>query len=158
LTNDGTSGIARFGVDVNSTSVDGAAVRGGSDLVFQGAVDNDGGNAGFYIGSANLTTGTLVKATAFDNTGKLEVDGVSPTNPNGISASTLAALDIGSAAGFGTQGEVTGSVTVTGDALVEFDGGGSLNKIDSGASLTIKGPYASIADIPEAEPTAPYRA
>ena len=92
----------------------------------------------------NLEQATTVTAAALDNDGgQLYLTGNTATTP---SASGLAQLDIGSTAGFGTAGEVTGIVDLTGNALVQF-ASGSISAIDAGALLWLNGPNASVAEL-----------
>jgi Hint domain len=128
-------------VDAYVTSVD--ATLGGSTLTIGGALTNSNfveiGSDYSYEYFQNAAT--LVKAASLDNTGNLYLYGNETASQTGLTT-----LDVASVAGFGTAGELTGQVYLSGDALLEFDGGGSITTIDEGASLSLNGPNAFLAD------------
>jgi hypothetical protein len=109
---------------------------GGSNLAVGGTLTvSSTNNNALSIGNGYITTGDTVTATALVNTGVIEIQG------NGTVQSTL---DITTgAAGFGTVGVETGSVSLIGDALLEF-ASGQIGTIDGYVSLN--GPNALIAD------------
>ena len=119
-------------------------IWGGSTIIIDGTLTNSPtANARLYVGAANLEQATTVTATALDNDGgQIYLTGNTDTTP---SASGLAQIDIGSAAGFGTAGEVTGTIDLTGNALVQF-ASGSITAIETGAILWLNGPNASVAN------------
>jgi hypothetical protein len=61
------------------------------------------------------------------------------------SATAQATLDVGSAAGFGTAGVVTGVVFLSDDAIVEF-ARGQITTIAASSTLELYGSHASVAD------------
>ena len=109
---------------------------GGSTLAVAGTLTNNSadGNA-FIIGTNNISAGDTVTAAALSNTGVIEIVG------NGTIQSTLDITN--GAAGFGTLGVETGSVSMGGDALLEFASGqiGTIN-----GQVDLNGPSARIAD------------
>ena len=132
-------------VDLSYAAVPSGTIFGGSILNIDGTLTNGPtANSRLYIGDANLEQATTVTAAALDNDGgQLYLTGNTDITP---SASGLAQLDIASTAGFGTAGEVTGTVDLTGNALVQF-ASGSISAIETGAILWLNGPNASVADL-----------
>ena len=101
-------------------------------------------------GTLSLADGaSLATPGALTNTGTIDL------NPFGSFAPTAASLTIGSAAGFGTAGVVTGQVNLGPDSLLEFTGGGELSSIAAGGGLSIQGSNAFVADAPAAGGAAP---
>ncbi len=149
-----TSNAGNLEVNAQST----VALTG--DLANSGAVGLDGGPYG-YGGSTLTIAGTLT------NTGAVNVsNGSAPKTPALVTrlstaalidaipssridvtggTASLADLSIGSAAGFGTAGVVTGSVNLQDDALIQFTSG-QLTSIASGAYLVLSGSNAFVAD------------
>jgi hypothetical protein len=84
-------------------------------------------------------TTTHVTAAAINNTGAISVSGGTPSEHN------LSLLYVEAPAGFGNVGTLTGSVNLSGDALVEFTSG-EIVTIASAAALTLTGPDAFVAD------------
>ena len=132
----------------------GLVVLNDSSLAISGDVNNNGSiyvaggvmtvggvltNSSLLAIGDSLLTATSVTATALDNNGNISLTG-------GNTTAGLATLEIASAAGFGTAGELTGNVSLSGDALLKFDGGGSIAAIESGASLSLSGAHALVAD------------
>ena len=114
---------------------------GGSSLTLGGALTNGGT---FDIGNTGLSAPTTVTTTALANTGTINLAG-STINPQTLTAN-LAELNVtGGAAGFGTAGEVTGTVNLTNDSLVQF-AGGQITTITAGSQLYLDGPDAYVAD------------
>jgi hypothetical protein len=72
------------------------------------------------------------------NSGRIELYGYG-------SSTAQATLDVASAAGFGTAGVLTGSVFLSGDALIEF-GGGQITTIAAKSTLDLLGSHALVAD------------
>ena len=103
---------------------------GGSLLEIGGTLTNANG---LYIGNGSATTQATVSAGALVNTGYIEI--------NGGAGATVSTLAIGSAA----PSVLTGSLYLTGNALVAFAGGGSISGIANGASVIINGGNAFIA-------------
>ena len=109
---------------------------GGSSLHVGGTltVNSTNGNA-LFIGNTNIGAGDTVTAAALNSTGAIQIQG------GGTIQSTL---DITTgAAGFGTLGVETGSVSLTNDALLEF-ASGQIGTIDGAIGLS--GANARIAD------------
>jgi len=75
-----------------------------------------------------------VSAKSLTNTGIINAAG---------GTSTQALINIGSAAGFGTAGALSGAVNMSGDSAIEFVSG-TITTIASGASLTMNGASAFI--------------
>jgi hypothetical protein len=94
-------------------------------------------NGSLGIGRSAMTGNSEVTAGSLLGTGTITV--------NGADASDMGELIIGSAAGFGGTGVVTGSITVENYSLAEFTGG-SINTIDFGGAVEIIGAHAFIAD------------
>ena len=116
--------------------VDFSGVEGGSDVAIGGTLIN---SAGFLeIGNSNLSSTTTVTAGGLNNTAVIELYG---------GTSTQASLDINTAAGFGTAGDLTGNVELQGDTLIEFKSG-QITDIASTGYLTLDGSTAFIADAP----------
>ena len=88
---------------------------GGSSLIVGGTLTNSSTNSNaFYIGNTFISAGDTVSAKALVNTGNIQIQG------NGTIQSVL---DITTgAAGFGTVGVATGSVSLT-NSLLEFASG-----------------------------------
>ena len=109
---------------------------GGSNLAIGGTLANSSSNGNaLYIGATNIGTGDTVTAAGLVNTGAIQIVG------NGTIQSTL---DITSgAANFGTLGVETGSVSLTGDALLEF-ASGQIGTIVG--ALDLDGANARVAD------------
>ena len=101
-----------------------------------GSLTNNAGTFSLINGAMVTTQGALA------NSGSIAVSNhgqVFPGDP-------LTILDLGSTAGFGTDGTVTGFVGVSSAAVIEFSGGGQLTNIASGAGLSIDGANAFVAD------------
>ncbi len=101
---------------------------GGSSLTIHGTLTNTStNNNALYIGNGNIGAGDTVTATGLVNTGVIQIQGA------GTIQSTL---DITSAAGFGTLGVETGTVSLfTGDTLLEF-ASGQIGTIDGAVELS----------------------
>jgi hypothetical protein len=137
LANDETLAV---GNDLSITStgrlyVDGDAYtsEGGSTVDVNGTLNN----AGFLIigpETGGLGAPTRVTVNALVNTGEIDLTG----NENGTPANT-ATLYVGSAAGFGTQGVLTGVVNLDGPANLEF-ATGQIGTIADGARLNLLTP------------------
>jgi hypothetical protein len=113
----------------NFTETGGSAFVAGSineeaTLTVDGTLANSGG---FSVGSNSANALASVYANAFTNTGTIYLVG-------GPGVPVL--LDIGSAAGFGTAGVVTGGVNLTGNSQIEF-ASGQITSIGTGGSLTL---------------------
>ena len=109
---------------------------GGSTLTVAGTLTNSStdGDA-FIIGTSNIGAGDTVTAKALSNTGNIFIVG---------NAAIQSTLDItAGSAGFGTVGVETGSVSMSGDALLEF-ASGQIGTIDG--LVDLNGPTALIAD------------
>ncbi|MCB8882676.1 Hint domain-containing protein [Acidisoma cellulosilytica] len=136
---EGGATIAAVGSLDNSDTilVDQEGSTGGSHLAVADTLTNSGfiqiGNTAF---GNQPTASSAVRAGALDNTGSLVLEG---------STTTSAALTVASVAGFGTVGELTGDVSLSGDADISFSGG-EISAIESGASLVLLGADAFIED------------
>jgi hypothetical protein len=110
---------------------------GGSTLTVAGTLANAGT---FYLGNDDLTGSSSVAVDAINNSGgEIYVDG-------SFVAPERALLNVKSGvAGFGVAGEVVGSVSVMGDAAIEF-ASGQISTVASGASLSLWGPQATVSD------------
>ncbi len=108
---------------------------GGSVLKIAGALTN---KATLRIGNNGLTLNASIDAAALTNatTGNITLYG-------GQTGAGEAILDVASAAGFGTVGTLTGAVTLSGKAELEFASGG-VGTI--AGALTLTGPNAFLAD------------
>ena len=111
---------------------DGYTSEGGSSVTIAGTLSNAGGLT-IGVTTGGLTAPTRVTAAALVNTGQIRLTG----NTGGTPANSVT-LDIGSAAGFGTLGVLTGSVSLDGAAALEF-ASGQIGTIGSGAGLTLFG-------------------
>ncbi len=137
LTNSGS-----IGLDYN-TSYGGVPLIGGSSLKIGGVLTNSAsssysGNVGIGIGNSSMTGSDTVTATGIANSGGLDLTG-------GASSAAEALLKLSGAAGFGTAGQLSGTVSLSGNSMIEF-ASGQITSIASGASLTLNGPNALIAD------------
>ena len=119
-------------------SVDSSYGRGGSALTISGVLTNSGTA---NIGNSALSAATTVTAKGLNNTGTIYLSG----NNSVSSGPYLATLDITGAAGFGAASVLTGSVNLSGDALLEF-ASGQITKIAANSKLTLTGPDAFVAD------------
>jgi hypothetical protein len=123
-------------VDVSgSLLLDSAAAQGGSSLSIGGELTNRGE---VILGNSALSTTDAVTAVALDNIGTLDLVG-------GATLDREMRLEVSSAAGFGSAGEVQGLVTLSGYSQIEF-ASGEITGIEDGAALTLIGPDAVIAD------------
>jgi hypothetical protein len=105
---------------------------GGSTITIDGTFINEF-NAILQVGGGNgdATANTFVSVNAISNSGQIIVKGTA----SGYSTT----LEIASAAGFGTAGEVSGEdVELIGNAVIRFDGDGPLTKIDSSTQLILQ--------------------
>ncbi|MCW2284017.1 hypothetical protein M2323_001630 [Rhodoblastus acidophilus] len=132
LTNTSRGSIS---LDANAPAYGGLLLNGGTRLTLGGALTNAGS---LSVGSASLAQSDIVTATGLANTGSIILTG-------GASSSAQALLNVTGAAGFGTAGVLSGSVTLSGNSLLEF-ASGQIAAIASGASLTLNGPSAFVAD------------
>jgi hypothetical protein len=119
-------------LDGGALVVDNSGGEGGTNLSIGGTL----GSSDFVdIGNGSLSAPTLVNANALTDTGTLHIFG---------GATNQAALDIAAAAGFGVTGVLTGTLSMSGNALLQF-GGGQIMTIADNASLTLDGPQAFVA-------------
>jgi hypothetical protein len=122
--------------DAGSISVDtGFLAVGGSTLTVNGALTLTGN---LDIGrSAMVTAGPTVTVTgSLANSGTISLDGDEQHGFQGV-------LDVGTAAGLGTAGVLSGNVNLTDFSLLDFQGGGLINTI--AGSVSLYGPNAFIA-------------
>jgi hypothetical protein len=106
--------------------------EGGSSVTIAGTLDN-AGNLTIGPTTGGLAAPTRVIAAALVNTGNIHLTG----DTSGTSTQT-ATLDIGSAAGFGMLGVLTGNVYLNGTADLEF-ASGAISTIAAGANLQLYG-------------------
>jgi hypothetical protein len=90
-----------------------------------------------FIGSGSLEQTSQVSAAALANSGSLTLTG---------GATQYAVLNVAGPASFGTAGHVTGNLSLSGPARIQFGGAGVLTAIDTGASLFLTGATAVIAN------------
>ena len=113
---------------------------GGTVLTVEGALTNYGT---IEIGPADdtLSANDAIHATSFDNNGgTIDIFGNS-----GPPTSFLAAIDISGAAGLGASQTLEGSVTLSGDSVIQF-ARGFITTIAVDSQLTLNGNSAFIAD------------
>ncbi len=106
---------------------------GGSDLSITGTLTNSNY---IQIGNGGLSSADEISAAGLVNTGTIQLEG---------STSYEATLAIAAAAGFGTAGELTGTVELSGDSRVEFSSG-EITTIGAGSELSIDGTQAFVSD------------
>ncbi len=128
------SNTASISLDYSSYSY-GPTYSGGSSLTVGGVLTN-GGTLG--VGNSAMTANDTVKVAGLANTGTINLIG----NP---AAGAQALLNDTGAAGFGTTGVLTGQVSLTGLAMIEF-ASGQIASVASGAALTLNGAKALVAD------------
>ncbi|MCW2275292.1 hypothetical protein GJ654_14800 [Rhodoblastus acidophilus] len=108
---------------------------GGTTLTLGGVLTNSGT---VYVGDFGMSNSDILTATGVANTGTITLEG-------GGSSSAQALLNVAGAAGFGSTGVLSGQVYLGGNSLVEF-ASGQITTIGGGASLTLNGTNAFIAD------------
>jgi hypothetical protein len=113
--------------------VDANAGEGGTILNIGGMLTN-GGN--LVIGNTALTASDKVTAAALHNSGRIYLTG---------SDASQALLDVSGAAGFGTEGVLSGFARLAGDSAIEFVSG-EITTIAQGAHLGLIGNDAFIED------------
>ena len=124
-----------------SIDVDSSDGQSGGVLTIGGTLTNSGSlNMGANVESGS-TTVNVEGAGGVDNTGTIDLaDNRSPGSTD------QATLDVANAAaGFGVAGQVTGTVSLVGDSLIEFKSGG-ITQVDSGASLSLDGGGVATGD------------
>src|ERR1019366_9100295 len=94
-------------------------------------------NGSLSIGRGGMIGNGLVTASALSSTGTISMDGAD--------ASDMGELQIGSVAGFGTAGTLTGNVNLQDYSLIEFTGG-QITTIAQGAEIQITSAHAFLAD------------
>ncbi len=104
--------------------------NGGSNLTVGGEYFNAGVT---NIGSGSITLADFMSVGSLDNTGAIDIQG----GAGGADAS----MTVNSAAGTGTTGVLTGTVSLSGDAQLEF-ASGQINTLDG--NLTLSGSQASV--------------
>ena len=123
-----------------SIDVDSSDGQSGGVLTIGGTLTNSGSlNMGANVESGS-TTVNVEGAAGVDNTGTIDLaDNRSPGSTD------QATLDVANAAaGFGVAGQVTGTVSLVGNSLIEFKSGG-ITQVDSGASLSLDGGESRLA-------------
>jgi hypothetical protein len=118
---------------------------GGSSLSISGTLTNNStNNNGLDIGYGGLATSDTVTAGGLVNSGTSGINLQGNVYvQNMVTVTAEATLDITAAAGFGTLGVETGSVSLTNAALLEF-ASGQITTIDG--TLTLNGANALVAD------------
>ena len=108
---------------------------GGSRLSIEGTLTNNGT---VQIGSSDgsLSAPSTIDARNLTNYGTIDLYGTS---------TATATLDVRSAAGFNTGGVLFGDVSLSGDALMEFESG-QITSIALASTLTLIGSHAFLAD------------
>ena len=122
-------------LDMDSGYYEGLGVSGGTSLTVGGALIDNGS---VVIGDEDLDFGdaVTVNSISVNSSAQLSVAGAP-------GAGTV--LDVKGSAGFGAPNVLTGDVSVSGNALIEFSSG-QINTITSGATLAISGADAFVAD------------
>ena len=113
----------------NSGQIEIGTTRGtglSTSMSFSGALTNTGGLS--LLAAANTLANISVSATSLNNTGSISL-------VNGNAANT-SLLSIASAAGFGTLGVLTGTVTVGAASAISF-ASGTISTIANGATLEL---------------------
>ena len=113
--------------------VDDGFGNGGTSLSVPGTLTNSNF---VQIGNSGLSAASTLTAASLNNTGNITISG---------SSTKLASLVVAGAAGLGTTGVLSGSVTLAGDALLQF-GSGQINTIASGGTLFMDSPAEHVAD------------
>jgi adhesin/invasin len=111
---------------------------GGSGVAIGGVLNNGGT---LQIGNASLSAQTKIQAASLNNSAS---NGVISLCGGGGSGGQ-AVLNITGAAGFGAAGVLTGAVSLSGNALLNF-ASGQITSIAGGADLTLNGAAAFVAD------------
>jgi Ca2+-binding RTX toxin-like protein len=112
---------------------------GGTTLTIGGTLSN--GNRLTIGGGGEHVASTSVTAAGLFNTGQITLQATFNPDHPGVTAT----LNIGSAAGFGIAGTVTGTVDLFGQALLQF-ASGQLTHIAPGAALTLHNATSFVAD------------
>jgi hypothetical protein len=118
-----------------SIAVDSSGGHGSSSLTIAGRLTNLGT---FVVGNPSLTSKVQATVGALANVGTVTVAGATST-------SNQALIDVTGAAGFGTAGIVSGSVSLSGDSAIEF-ASGEITSVGLGALLHLNGSNAFIED------------
>jgi hypothetical protein len=119
--------------NTGSLSVDGPGNASGSSLTVGGTLTNMGG---FNVGDTLLTTPDTVTLGGLVNADLISISGNAGAGNRGT-------LDVTAAAGTGAPGVLTGSIGLSGDALLEF-ASGQITTI--AGTLNLNGPQAFVAD------------
>jgi len=123
--------------DAGSISVDTAFLGiGGSTLTVTGLFTVTG-NLGIGRDAMTVASATVTAGGGLANSGSISLNGDHAAGFQGI-------LDIGTTAGFGTAGVLTGNVQLTGFSLLHF-AGGVISSIDRTGTLLIDGPNTFLA-------------
>jgi hypothetical protein len=123
-------------VVLDSTQFGAGGGAGGSRLTVGGALTVT--NAGrLNIGNSEITQAVIAASSLLANAGVLNLAG-------GGSAAARAELDVSGAAGSGTAGVLSGSISLSGHSALRF-GSGVITALASSASLVLDGANAIIA-------------
>ena len=133
---DDGANISTTGNLVNNGTVEIDQNEDGSTLTVKQTLTNRGE---MFIGLNNRDDPSKVSAARLNNTGSLTLSG-------GAGATTYAILDVAAAAGFGTAGQLTGAVNLSGRSRIQFTGTGVITTIATGGSLALDGATAVIAN------------
>jgi hypothetical protein len=131
--------VASFMDNTVYLSVDPSGGRGGTVLNIGGILTNSGD---LFIGNDTLSAPDEVTAAALDNA---HANTYEPLIRLIGSSVNQALLDVGSAAGFGAAGVLSGHVELEGDSAIEF-ASGEITSLAAGAALTLKGNEAFAED------------
>ncbi len=129
----GASSVVRGVTNSGRFYLDPDEGQGGSSLTIGSKLTN---SFRIDIGNGRLSAASTVEAAAI-------VNGAFGTIHLSGSKTAEATLDVGSSAGFGAAGLLTGYVSLAGDALIEFKSG-QITTI--AGNLTLNGSHAFIAD------------
>jgi hypothetical protein len=119
-------------IEIDATAL--PAVSGGSKLAIDGALKNGGT---LDIGTLGNSAGDTVTANSLSNSNAISL--------TGASSKAQAVLDIAGASGFGTAGVLTGDVSESGYADIQF-GSGQIDQIASDATLDLDGAHAFVSE------------
>ena len=128
--------------------LDNDATNGGSSLTIGGGLTNSGT---LTVGNSELSAAATVTTTSLTDFVKSTLGTINIAGDTSISDAIpiSATLDVGSAASFGTTGNLIGSVNIAGNAygrgLLQF-ASGEITTITANSELTLNGPDAFIAD------------
>ena len=135
----GSSATTYKSINSGTLNLDVGSGQGGSNLTIGGGLSNSGR---LQIGAADHSLGasdtlSVTSLTSDQNRSVIDIYG---------GTTARATVDVGSAASLGYAGRISGQVTLSGNALLEFTGKSQFTTIDTFTDLTLNGPDAVIAD------------